>query len=452
MVLADVAYDPAVPRMRALSADRPAPTPSSGGRASAVPADDSLDALVRILDDVRLGHARSRGELVALTGLGRGVVAERVGQLLERRLLVEEGLGSSTGGRPPRSLRFVDEAGHLLVADVGATGMRVAMTTLGGRLIAHRAEPTDVALGPEPVLRQVEVLFRALVDAVGPAAPGRLWGIGIGVPGPVEFRTGRPVAPPIMPGWNDYPIRAYFADRHRVPVWVDNDVNIMALGELRTGGAAGHENVVVLKVGTGIGAGIVSEGRLHRGAQGSAGDVGHIQVSEDPEVVCRCGNRGCLEALAGGAAIARQGEAAARDGRSPWLAATLADSGRITAADVAREASRGDPVAVDILEAAGRLVGAMLASVVNFFNPSLIVIGGGVAGSGDLLLASIRETVYRRSLPLATRDLAIRLSSLGDLAGVNGAAVMVADQLFNREVFARWVDAGSPAGMPGIVA
>lgn len=438
--------------MRALSTEPAAPPPLEGGRARPYPAADSLDALVRILDDVRLGRARSRGELVALTGLGRGVVAERVGELLERGLLVEEGLGSSTGGRPPRSLRFVDEAGHLLVADAGATGVRVAMTTLGGRLIAHRAEPTDVGLGPDPVLRQVEVLFRALVDAVGSAAPGRLWGIGIGVPGPVEFRTGRPVAPPIMPGWNDYPVRGYFADRHRVPVWVDNDVNIMALGELRAGTAAGHENVVVIKVGTGIGAGIVSQGRLHRGAQGSAGDVGHIQVSDDPDVVCRCGNRGCLEALAGGAAIARQGEAAARDGRSPWLAATLAESGRITAADVAREASRGDPIAVDILQAAGHRVGAMLASVVNFFNPSLIVIGGGVASSGDLLLASIRETVYRRSLPLATRDLAIRLSSLGDMAGVNGAAVMVADQLFSRDVFARWLDRGSPTGMPSVVA
>ena len=414
--------------------------------------DDALDGLVRILDEVRLGHARSRGELAALTGLGRGVVAERVGQLLDRGLLLEGDLAPSTGGRPPRSLHFAEEAGHLLVADLGATSVDVALTTLGGRLIARRAEPTDVGLGPEPVLRQVDTLLRGLLEAVGSAAPGPLWGIGIGVPGPVEFRTGRPVAPPIMPGWNDYPVREHFADRHGVPVWVDNDVNIMALGEVRAGTAVGHENVVVVKVGTGIGAGIVSEGHLHRGAQGSAGDVGHIQVSEDPEVVCRCGNRGCLEALAGGAAIARQGEAAARDGRSRRLGAVLAESGRITALDVAREASHGDPVAVDILQAAGHRIGAMLASVVNFFNPSLIVIGGGVAGSGDHLLASIRETVYRRSLPLATRDLAIRFSSLGELAGISGAAAMAADQLFSRDVFARWVEKGSPAGMPGVAA
>ena len=142
--------------------------------------------------------------------------------------------------------------------------------------------------------------------------PGRLWGIGIGVPGPVEFETGRPISPPIMPGWDGYPIRERFAERYGAPVWVDNDVNVLALGEWRSGVAAGHDNVVVVKIGTGIGAGIISGGRLHRGAQGSAGDVGHIQVIDDPTVVCRCGNMGCLEALAGGEAIGRAGEAAAQ--------------------------------------------------------------------------------------------------------------------------------------------
>ena len=138
--------------------------------------------------------------------------------------------------------------------------------------------------------------------------PGELWGGGIGVPGPVEFRTGRPISPPIMPGWDGYPIRARFAARYGVPVWIDNDVNVLALGEWRSGVAVGHDNVVVVKIGTGIGAGIISDGRLHRGAQGSAGDVGHIQVVDDAKVICRCGNVGCLEALAGGAAhgIARR--------------------------------------------------------------------------------------------------------------------------------------------------
>lgn len=408
----------------------------------------ALDALVRVLDDVRLGHARSRSELVAHTGLGRSVVAERVAQLIERGLLCEDDTGPSTGGRPPRRLAFHEDAGHLLVADLGATSIDVAITSLAGRLIAHRSEAADVGLGPERILARVDELFRALI-AETRDAPGELWAIGIGVPGSVEFRTGRPISP-IMPGWDGFPIRESFAERYRVPVWVDNDVNVLALGEVRAGLAGGHENVVVIKLGTGIGAGIISEGRLHRGAQGSAGDVGHIQVTDDPSVVCRCGNRGCLEALAGGAAIARDGEAAARDGRSPRLGAALRAKGAVTAVDVARAAAHGDPIAVDILQAAGRRVGAMLASIVNFFNPSLIVIGGGVAGSGDHLLASIRETVYRRSLPLATRDLLIQRSTLGELAGVIGVSAMVVDQLFSREALARWVETGSPAGMSGV--
>jgi glucokinase-like ROK family protein len=247
-----------------------------------------------------------------------------------------------------------------------------------------------------------------------------------------------------MPGWDGYPIRERFAERFGAPVWVDNDVNVLALGEWRSGVAAGHDDVVVVKIGTGIGAGIISAGRLHRGAQGSAGDVGHIQVSDEVAIVCRCGNTGCLEALAGGAAIAGAGDLAAREGRSEVLGRALDQRGIVTAEDVARAASSGDPVAVALLADAGRRVGSMLASVVNFFNPSLIVVGGGVANSPDVLLGSIRETVYRRSLPLATRDLLIQRSSLGALAGVIGAASMVVDELFSRESIGSWLEAGTP--------
>lgn len=231
---------------------------------------------------------------------------------------------------------------------------------------------------------------------------------------------------------------------------MDNDVNLLALGEWRSGVAAGHDNVVVVKVGTRIGAGIISDGYLHRGVQGSARDVGHIQVTEDASVVCRCGNIGCLEALAGGGAIGRFGQAAAVEGRSARLPLAFDQHRSVTAHDVARAASFGDPAAVALLQGAGRRVGSMLASVVNFFNPSLVVIGGGVANSPHQFLASIRETVYRRSLPLATRDLPIQRSSLGGLAGVIGASSMVVDQLFARDCIGRWIEAGDPFGVPAV--
>jgi len=357
--------------------------------------------------------------------------------------VIEGDPGPSTGGRPARQLSFQAGAGHVRVADPGATSIDVAIMTLDGRILGHRDEPAEIEAGPEVGLGRVEELFDQLL-ATTHGVPGALWGIGIAVPGPVEFATGRPVSPPIMPGWDRYPIRERFAARFGAPVWVDNDVNVLALGEWRSGVAAGHDDVVVVKIGTGIGAGIISGGRLHRGAQGSAGDVGHIQVVDDPAVICRCGNIGCLEARAGGAALGQLGAAAARDGRSARLRTALDQRGRVTAEDVARAASSGDPVAVAMLQEAGRLVGSMLASVVNFFNPSLIVIGGGVANSPDQFLASIRETVYRRSLPLATRDLLIQRSSLGGLAGVIGASSMVVDEVFSREAIGQWLAAGDP--------
>jgi len=444
-------YDPVTVETRRSSGierAEPASDGSDGLRPpAAAPGDDALDDLVSILDEIRSARSRSRSELVARTGLSRGIVAQRVSELIEIGLVVEGEVGPSTGGRPPRQMTFRADAGHVLVADLGATSIDVAVTDLDGRILGHRDEPADIAAGPERCLQRVDELFAEL-QAATPNLPGRLWGVGIGIPGPVEFRSGRPVSPPIMPGWDGYPVRERFATRLGAPVWVDNDVNLLALGEWRSGIAVGHDNVAVVKIGTGIGAGIISNGRIHRGAQGAAGDVGHIQMVDDPSVVCRCGNVGCLEALAGGGALARDGEAAAVEGRSDRLRVALDQHGRVTAEDVARAASFGDPVAVALLQDAGHRVGLMLASVVNLFNPSLIVVGGGVALSGDQLLASIRQAVYRRSLPLATRELLIQRSSLGALAGVIGASSMVVEQLFSRDAMARWLHAGGPLGVP----
>ena len=230
--------------------------------------------------------------------------------------------GQSTGGRPARQLIFAADAGHLLVADLGATSIDVALTTLDGRIIAHRDEPADIAEGPETCLSRVDELFDELISTTR-NVPGSLWGIGIGVPGPVEFRTGTPFSPPIMPGWDGYPVRARFAEAYGAPVWVDNDVNLLAMGEWRNGSAVGQDNVVVIKVGTGIGAGIISDGRLHRGAQGSAGDVGHIQVIDDVTIICRCGNAAASRpspAARRSRAMARLSHAtgAARGCAQPW--------------------------------------------------------------------------------------------------------------------------------------
>ena len=249
-----------------------------------------------------------------------------------------------------------------------------------------------------------------------------------------------------MPGWDGYDVRGHLAERFHAPVWVDNDVNVMALGELRGGLAQGQRDVVYIKVGSGIGAGLVSAGRLHRGAQGCAGDIGHVAAVDGGDVVCRCGKTGCLEALAGGAALARDGAAAAASARSPYLAGVVASGRAVTATDVSAGATHGDPVCVELLSHSAHLVGEALARIVNFFNPSLILIGGGVAQAGDLYLAEIRQSVFSRSLPLATRSLQILRSPLGDMAGMRGAAFMVTDELFSRDLLGSWIGRGTPAG------
>jgi glucokinase-like ROK family protein len=410
---------------------------------------DQLDGLVTVLDLVRLGRARSRPELARMSGLGRGAVTQRVTELIDRGLLVESELGRSTGGRPPRELAVRAEAGLVLVAPLGATHIAVGVADLTGRLLNYLEEPWDIARGPDRTLDRVEQLFDALLERDDvPRAP--VYGIGVGLPGPVEFASGTPVSPPIMPGWDGYGVRARLAERYAVPVWVDNDVNLMALGELRAGAAQDEHDVIYVKVGTGIGAGLISSGRLHRGAQGAAGDIGHATVSRAGGIVCRCGNVGCLEALAGGAALSRDGTAAAEEGRSPYLAAVLGTSGSIAAADVADAAQHGDPVAVELLTRSGQLVGETIATLVNFFNPSLVLLGGRVALSGDVILAAVREAVYRRSLPLATRRLRIERSTLTPDPALSGAAHVVLDELFSRQRLGRWLPMGSPVGFPEV--
>ena len=406
--------------------------------------EESLEAIVAILDLVRRGQAHSRSELIERSGLSRAVVTQRVNELLGRGFLIET-VAPSTGGRPPKQLVFRADAGHVLVADVGATSIDVALADATGTILARAGERADVAAGPEVVLGRVDALFERLVAEH--QAPGELWGLGIGLPGPVEFRTGHPISPPIMPGWEGYAVRERFSQQHGVPVWVDNDVNIMALGERRSGLAHDHRNFIYVKVGTGIGSGIVSNGRIHRGALGSAGDIGHIQVVGNGGQVCRCGKIDCLEALAGGAALAREGTLLAQGGESERLATILADRGEISAREVIRAARVGDAAALGLLNRSATLVGQTLAGLANFFNPSLIVIGGGVAHAGDAYLATIRQVIYARSTALATRELLVQVSQLGNRAGVIGAASMVLDELFSEEQLGRWIDRGRPAAL-----
>jgi predicted NBD/HSP70 family sugar kinase len=377
---------------------------------------------------IRDEEAVTRAELARRTGLARSTVAQRVDALIARRLVYEAGGSESTGGRPPTLLAFNHDAGVVLVADLGATHSRLAVSDLAANPLAELAEDIDIALGPERVLDWVRDRFLKLLEQAD-RKEADVRGIGVGVPGPVAFHTGQPVSPPIMPGWDGFSIPGWFADHYDVPVLVDNDVNIMAVGEHWTYWRA-VEHLLFIKVGTGIGCGIVAGGHIHRGAQGAAGDIGHIRLSHE-EVVCRCGNIGCLEAVAGGRALAeRLTEAGVEAKRSR---------------DVVELVRAGNPLATRLVREAGRHLGEVLAEAVNFFNPGVIVIGGDLGQVHEQLLAGVREVTFRRSLPLATGELNTVPSQLGDRAGVIGAAIMALDRVLSPEAIDRAIQEGAAA-------
>jgi glucokinase-like ROK family protein len=381
--------------------------------------------LLRLLRD---NGPVSRAELGEAVHLSRSKLAVELDRLTEIGLVASTGLAASRGGR--RSA-IVGLAGGLrfLGIDIGATSVDVAVTDGELTVLGQASEAIDVRQGPDAVLAvALELVGKLRAEGLGGA---EVLGAGVGVPGPVSFRDGVPVAPPIMPGWDQFPVRTVLSQHLGCPVLVDNDVNIMALGEMHAGLARTVEDLLFVKVGTGVGCGIVVDGAVYRGASGSAGDIGHIRVDDDGPV-CACGNVGCLEAYFSGAALARDATELARSGRSDVLADRLAQAGVLTAADVAAAASAGDQVAVELVRDGGRRLGLLLAGLVSFFNPGMVVLGGEVAaGLGHPLLAEIRSVVYRRSLPLATGNLPIVLSELGAQAGVVGAARMISESVLS---------------------
>lgn len=380
----------------------------------------------KILRLVRDEGPLSRVDLADRLGVSRTTIAAEVGRLVELGLAADAGPAASRGGRRS-SLVDLDGKVRFVGVDVGATHIRVAVTDGRLAVLAAAAEPADVRQGPEAVLARALELTRSLLREQGVDRPA---GLGIGVPGPVDFQSGVPVSPPIMPGWDGYPVRDALSRELGCPVLLDNDVNVMALGEQHSGVARSARDFLFVKIGTGVGCGIVVDRHLYRGADGCAGDIGHVRV-EEYGPTCACGNVGCLEAFFGGAALAREAMAAARSGRSPALAAMLAANGPLTAAHVGRAVGQGDAQAVQLVRDGGRRVGGVLASLVSFFNPGLIVIGGGVARLGHSLLAEIRGVVYRTSLPLATGNLPVVLSELGEDAAVIGAARLISDEVYD---------------------
>lgn len=381
-----------------------------------------------LLQFIRSGAARTRRDLMELTGLARSTVAQRVDQLVNAGYVRERGVDASTGGRRASLLEIDEGSAVVLAADLGATHGRVAVTDLAGRALGETTGRTLSSEGPEKAIAWVTSRFRDLLADCGRSV-AEVCGVGIGLPCPVDVRTGRTVRTPIAPGWERYDIPAALAAEFPGPIMLDNDANVMALGEYTAAGP-GAPPVLVVKVATGIGAGIVEDGRVLRGVGGAAGEIGHVRVPGREDAVCPCGSRGCLAAVAGGAALARE------------LAAS--DPSVRDASDVARLALAGHAEAVRLTRETGRTLGQVLAVVVSVVNPGSLIISGSLAGAGEHLVGEIREVVFAGVQYRSTRGLHIGEGRLGPRAGVVGAASLVIDRVFSPEAVDARIAAAEP--------
>lgn len=383
-----------------------------GNRGAAAPAQQSVsDPALELLALVATESAVSRAELARVLKVAPSTVSLRVNELLSAGLLVETGDGNSTGGRKPRSLQLNHSAGHVLVADLGAHHVRVGVMDLSGALLASDAIELDVAQGPEKSLATIAGLFDELAAGISSST---LRGVGIALPGPVDYDAGCVDSPARMPGWHRFPIRDWLAGHYNVPVFCDNDANMMALAEhtlRQTSAEHGKKprNTLFIKAGAAIGCGLIADGLVYRGSTGTAGDITHVRVRAAGDRACSCGNLGCLETVASGSAIVAD------------LVAAGIDVADLSA--VVELANNADAVATTQIRGAGRLLGEMLCSIVNFVNPDYVVLGGALA-QVEPYVAAIRSQLYEGCHPLATKNLTIEKSLAGPHAGMIGIGVL----------------------------
>ncbi len=361
----------------------------------------------------------SRTDLADRMGLTRAAVSLIVNDLLESKVVLEAESRSAPSGRPPIVLEINPECGLVGAIDMGATHMSVALADFAARIHQESEFPFDIKDGPEVCLARADQNLREMLEGQG-LSISDISAIGIGVPGPVITEAGMVVAPPIMPGWDRYPIRASMEKMWKRPVTLNNDAELGALGEWAYGAGRGERNIAYIKVGSGVGAGLILNQQIYGGTTGAAGEIGHLTIDENGPL-CDCGNRGCLEAFAGGHAIARQGQSLAKSGKRTLLADLPIE--KITALEVAEAARRGDLHAQEILRRAGTYIGIAIAGLINLFNPSVVIIGGGVSQVGDSLTAPIRQAVRERAMRASEQSVRITTGMLGRRSVLIGATV-----------------------------
>jgi len=375
-----------------------------------------------VLNCVRGYGPIARVTIARRTGLSRTTVSSIMDTLLAEGLVREGSTQDATpnGGRRAILVHFNAAAGYVLGVDMGRSHLTIVLSDLAASVVASRSGPFDVDLGPDACLPLLVAELNAFLEERS-VSWSRVVGVGLGIPGPLDASRCMLVRPPRMPGWDGVNVCRALSRGISVPVFADNDANMGALGETSFGAGRGVTELAYIKIGTGIGSGLVMGGKVYRGSSGSAGEIGHVTVEEDGPL-CDCGNCGCLETLAGAHAIV------ADAGRCPALPNGTGHSTDI--AEIVRCALAGDDVCRTAIARAGERIGIVLAGLVNTTNPSLILVDGGVARAGDLLLDPIRAAVSARSLPAASAHTRILAGALGANAVALGGVATVLDAAF----------------------
>jgi glucokinase-like ROK family protein len=361
----------------------------------------------------------SRTDLAEEMGLTRAAVSLIVNDLIENDVILEAESRAIPNGRPPVVLEINPKRGLVAAVDMGATHVNIALADFSAKIVEEISLPFDIKQGPQKCLAEVKRVLQELLDRYG-ISISEIMAVGVGVPGPVIKDAGMVMSPPIMPGWDRYPIRKTLEKEWGCPVSLNNDAELGALGEWAYGAGRGEKNLAFIKVGSGIGAGLIINQQIYGGTTGSAGEIGHITIDENGPL-CTCGNHGCMEAFAGGNAIALQAKKLVESGKRTLLSNISKES--ITAQEVAESARRGDLPSQEIIMRAGTFIGIAIAGLVNLFNPSAVIIGGGVAQAGDLLTTSIRQAVRERSLHASEQSVHITTAMLGQRSSLIGATV-----------------------------
>lgn len=382
-------------------------------------------ALQTVLAVIGSGRATNRAAISRLTGLARSTVSQQVDSLISLGIVEEQQANKSVRGRPPRHLSISPTAGTIVIADVDVAATQLAIANLSGEIVARKVIKINVDRGPEKHLGAVVDNVRRMLDEHG-REQSDVHHVVIGLPAPVDFQRGRAVRPPLMAGWDGYPVAELLQDAFDAAVTVDNDVNLMALGVAAQEFA--DTPLLFVKVADGIGAGIVTaDGIVHRGADGAAGDIGHIQISTRRGVVCRCGKLDCLESVASYRAVLTD----------LGIDNSVADDPLHASRELARMVADSDANALFRIRQAANDIGEVVAMLIHVINPRTLVLGGPLCELHDEILSGVRATVYERALPLATRKLIITTSQLGPEAGINGAISLATRATFGGEGAAR---------------